>query len=1165
MKVAVNSHSACYKPFQLKGCVSANIFSVVPSSLCALIYCLFRRIELKKITSLSNVLFIMATALAFATATHAQTLLIRQPAISQNHLAFVYAGDIWLSDRNGSNPTRLTTHPADEFAPQFSPDGQSIAFSARYDGNTDVYVMPITGGEPRRLTWHPGVDTVSGWSTDGKRVLFASAREVANGRSNQLYEVSVAGGFEKKIMAALAFEGKYSADGKRIAYRPYRLANSNNAGWRLHRGGSAPPIWIIDPIGEKWEQIPHTNSNDSNPLWSNNDVIFISDRDNVAANLYRYVAATKTVVALTKETIWDVRHAAIHGNKVVYEVGGRLKELDLTTNASRELPINITTQAPQARAQYKDAAANTTSARLSATGKRVLITARGDVFTVPVKDGSVRNITSTSGVREKDALWSPDGKKLAYISGADMRHALVIRDQLGAGNMQTYALGMEATARKNGQRGYFNLLAYAPDAKRIIYADNMLNLYAIDTATGVSALIDNRIRRGAWVVSFSPDSRYLAYSISGENYMGRIVIYDFVNSRATTVTDALSFADNPVFGGSDYLYFTASINTGPAVVGLDMSSQERPVRDGLYALVLSNEGKSPMAPRTGDEEDTKDTKDANKDTAKPTPNAAPATPASTTPVPLKPPKPTRIDFDGLSSRVVALPVAERNYDSLSVAADGGLFYIERRAPGASIDPPEADGGNAPNGELVRFNFEERKPKMLRAGVQSISLSADGKKILLQGARGRLEIADANEKLETKPIDTAQVGMVVDPRAEWQQIFDEVWWMQLEFFYDANMHGLDWNAIRQRYQPFVKHVQRREDLNDVMRDMIAELQVGHNNIGGGDVNRERPSAVGLLGADFSVLNNRYRIQTIHAGDRWNPQMRSPLGVAGLGVKEGDIILSINGRDVTADTNLYAYLENTVGRQVSITISSGASGTVAPTRTIVVQPIASEAALRQWTWVEKNRVAVDKASSGRVAYVYLPDTGGDGYKFFNRMFFAQVDRDAIIVDDRRNGGGQAANYVTEVLGRAHLGGWKDRAGLVFETPGGAIYGPKAMLIDQDAGSGGDFLPYAFKRTGLGPLIGKRTWGGLIGISNNPPLLDGGTMSVPFFRFFTPEREWRIENEGTAPDIDVELDPLAVNRGEDTQLNTAIKNVMDRLAKENATRRLRVAPPPPAALGK
>ena len=1092
----------------------------------------------------------------------AETMLIRQPALSATHLAFVYAGDIWLADRSGNNPRRLTTHPADELAPHFSPDGQSIAFSTRYDGNTDVYVVSIDGGEPKRLTWHPSADTVNGWSADGRRVLFSSPREIMNGRSNQLYEIAVDGGFEKKIMAAQAFEGRWSADGRRLAYRPYRTAHSNNAGWRLHRGGSAPPIWIIDPVSNAWERIPHTNSNDANPLWVGDDVVFISDRDNVAANLYRYRAADKSVTQLTLEKSADVRSATLHGDVVVYEVGGRLKELNLTTKVLRELPISVNVQAIQARAQWKDAASNTTSARLSASGKRVVLAARGEVFTVPVKDGSVRNITQTSGVREKDGLWSPDGLRVAYISDAGLKHSLVIRDQLGQDKGRTLTMGVE------GRGGYFALQAWSPDGKRIVYTDNLLNLYAVDLASGATRILDNRQRRGGWSVSFSADSRYLAYAIAGANYMTRIRIHDFTSAKSVTVTDGLAQADGPVFGGSEYLYFTASINTGPAIVGLDMSSQERPIRDGIYALILAADGKSPMAPRTADEEEKKEEKKDAKAEDKPTSTAA-VTPAGVAdagkevPKPASPKqKPTKIDFAGLSDRVVALPVSERNYDSLAVASDGALFYIERRQPGASNDAPDPEAGFGPQGgELVRFNFEERKPTNLKSGVTGISMSADGKKILLQLPRGRLEIADAGAKLEAKPIDTAEVGAVIDPRQEWQQIFDEAWWMQKEFFYDSTMHGLDWNAVRAKYAPMLKHVQRREDLNDLMRDMIAELQVGHNNVGGGDVHRERPANTGLLGADFAVENNRYRIKTIYAGDRWNPFMRAPLAVPGIGVAEGDYLISVNGRELTGSDNLYAALENTVGRQVTLGVAKDAAAKV---NSVVVQPIASESALRQWNWIEKNRQAVERASNGRVAYVYLPDTAGDGYKHFNRMFFAQVEKDAVIVDDRRNSGGQAANYVTDVLSRTYLAGWKDRAGMIFETPAGAIHGPKAMLIDQDAGSGGDFLPYAFKRMGLGPLIGKRTWGGLIGISANPPLIDGGNMTVPFFRFFTPEKEWRVENEGVAPDFDVDLDPTAVNRGRDVQLEAAIKNVMDRLAATTTTEQ-RKRPPVPAALGK
>ena len=518
----------------------------------------------------------------------------------------------------------------------------------------------------------------------------------------------------------------------------------------------------------------------------------------------------------------------------------------------------------------------------------------------------------------------------------------------------------------------------------------------------------------------------------------------------------------------------------------------------------------------------------------------------------------RIDFEGLQQRTVALPLPEQGYDSLAVSADGSLWYLETRAPGVRLDAPDFESSG--NNDLIRFSFEDRKPKTMKQNLLSFNLSADGKKILLQYNKGKLEISDAVEKMDTKPIETAQVGMLIDPRQEWQQIFDEVWWMEKEYFYDANMHGLDWDAVRTRYQAQLQYVQRREDLNELLREMIGELQVGHNRVGGGDVHREKPVATGLLGADFVVENDRYRIKTIYPIDRWNPFMKSPLAVPGLGVKEGDYVLAINGQALSAKQNIYALLENTVGKQVTLTVGTDASGK--GSRNVVVQPIASEASLRQWNWIERNREAVNKATDGKVAYVYLPDTAGEGYKHFNRMFFAQADKAALIVDDRRNSGGQAANYVIDVLLRPYLSGWKDRDGLVFDTPGGAIYGPKAMLIDQDAGSGGDFLPYAFKRTGLGPLIGKRTWGGLIGISANPPLIDGGSLVVPFFRFYTPEREWRVENEGVAPDVDVELDPTEVNKGRDTQLEAAIQSVMQRLKTSKA---IRVPPPPAATLGK
>ena len=1088
----------------------------------------------------------LAAALCITTAASAAapTLLLRQPSVSAEHLVFVYGGDLWRSDRNGQNAVQLTAQAAAEFSPKISPDGKLIAFSAAYDGNTDVYVMPIEGGAPQRLTFHPGADVVNGWSADGQRVLFASAREIANSRSNQLYEVALTGGAERKVMEAVAYEGSWSPDGKRLAYRPYRQANNGPSGWRQHRGGTTTPIWIIDPASsataQNFEVVPHVNATDINPVWAGGELVFISDRADGAANLFAYSPATKALRQLTRETQWDVHSVASSGSVLVYEAGGQLKELDLASGKGRNLTLTLSPSGPQARVQWKDASKTLTSARLSATGKRVLISARGEVFSVPVKDGSVRNLTNTSGVREKDALWSPDGLRVAYISetgtGLQMRHQLLLRDAAGLDSPKTLSLG---DGDKNSSGSYFTLLAWSPDAKRLVVQDNHLHLYSVDAATGKRQLVGTSALRADFNIAFSADSRWLAYTVVGANHLNQIRLHEMQSGKDEPLTDGLAHADNPVFanaGGSDLLYFTASINAGPTRVGLDMSTQERPLRSGIFVAVLAADGKSPLLPKAGDEwaakkdeakkDDKKDDKKADKKADKPAE---------------KPAKSVNIDFDGLSQRIVGLPVAERDYDSLAVAADGALLYLERRQPGISNEPPEAESDD--NATLYRFDFDEHEAKSLKVGIKDFDLSADGKKLLIRYAKGKLEIADAVEKLAAKPIELGQLRMRINPRDEWQQIFDETWWMERDFFYDPKLHGLDWDGVYKRYQPLLAHVQRREDLNDLLVEMIGELQVGHNRIGGGDVHKEPSAQVGLLGADFRMDDKgNYRIKTILRGDRWNPFLKAPLAAPGLGVKEGDALLAINGHPLAGTTNLFALLENTVEKQTVLTLSSDPALKI--TRQVTVEPVASESRLRQWAWIERNRQYVDQQSGGRVAYVYLPDTAGEGYEHFNRMFFAQTTKQALIVDDRRNSGGQAANYVIDVLRRSYLSSWKDRDGLVYDTPGGAIYGPKAMLIDQDAGSGGDFLPYAFKRLELGPLIGKRTWGGLIGIAANPPLIDGGQLVVPFFRFYTPDGQWRVENEGVAPDLDVELDPVGVNQGRDSQLDAAIANVLARL---------------------
>ncbi|MEO0549781.1 MAG: PDZ domain-containing protein [Pseudomonadota bacterium] len=1088
-------------------------------------------------------------ALASAAATftiaaaQAETKLLGSPALSDSHLAFTYAGDIYIANRDGSEPRRLTSHAAEERSPIFSPDGQTLAFTGAYHDQTDVYTISIDGGQPERLTWHPGNDEAISWLPDGNSIAFISRRETNHGRSSQLYAVETDGGLPNKMMEARIFHGELSPDGTQIAYMPYRPAYNalygGTSGWRGYRGGSSPSITILDIESNTAQFVPGERVNDIEPMWLDGQVYFVSDRDQKVLNIHVFDPATGSITKVTDETVWDIRSADAHDGTIVYEAGGELKQLDVATGSVQTLSITLNPDLPQLQPAWKSVARQITNASISKTGQRVAVTARGEVFSIPVEYGSTRNVSNSSGVREYDATFSNDGLRLAYIVEADGIQKLVIEDQSGRGETEELVLGPD----------FYSIRAWTGDDELIIVEDNKLNVMAVDAENGLKTPILTNYRRqwgpGETGISASPDGRWLAVTREEPNFQRNLYLYDFEESELTRVTDYMADVGSPAFSkDGKHLFFAASTNSGPSQVGLDMTTQEQPYRAGLYVITLEADGTSPLAPRTGDEE-AKEEDDENGDEE----NGEDA---------------IVIDLETLNQRIEALPVAQASYADLATGADGALYYIKYVQPGSQI--PNPGQPLQAEAELVRFDFDDRDAKTVGGNLVEFDMSADGKTVLVLTATGQFSTAEVGEALKSKsaemtPLDLSGLQMRIDPREEWAQIFDDVWRMQPNFFYDPNLHGLDWIAIYERYRPLVDHAGRREDLNRILAEMIAELEVGHNRVGGGDVYNGASESTGLLGADLTLTNGRTQIARIYNGENWNPNINAPLSRPGIDVSEGDFILAVNGREVGENDNVFELLAGTTGQQTVLEIADTADGRNA--RDVLIEPTGNEFALRLWAWVEGNRKAVDAATDGRVGYVYLPNTTTAGYTFFNRMFFAQTDKDAMIIDERSNGGGQAANYITDVLSRTYLSGWKDFAGATFRTPGGAMFGPKIMLIDQDAGSGGDFLPYSFREMEIGTLMGTRTWGGLIGIAANPMLVDGGFLTVPYFRFFDADFEWTVENQGVAPDIEVTLDPVLTNLGRDSQLEAAITEIQSQMVT-NPSPVPNTAPAYPTQLG-
>ena len=1064
-------------------------------------------------------LLIFGSSTSFATNT-TDTRMLSQPAISNTNIAFIYAEDLWVANLDGSQPRRLTVDEGIESNPLFSPDGKLIAFSAQYDGNTDVFIVPVEGGVPVRLTWHPGIDNAKGFTPDGKSVLFTSQRAVFTNRYAQLFTVPVNGSFPTQLEIPNAFHASYSPNGKFMAYNPISDAFRQ---WKNYRGGQTSNIWIFSFQDKSVVKIPQPEGgcNDTGPQWMGDKVYFRSDR-NGEFNLFSYDVASKDVKSLPSMKDFPIINMSAGGGKIIIEQAGYLHLFDPSSTTYKRLTIGIAADLLELRPRFVKGGTYIRSADISPSGSRAVFDFRGEIITVPAEKGDPRNLTQTTGAHEKFPAWSPDGKSIAYFSDASGEYELHIKSQDGKGDARAIRL--------NGT-GFYAYPRWSPDSKRISYVDNGRNLYALDVASGVSKKIDSdelyipgafRELFGDW----SADSKWIVYSKVLDTNFKKILLYSVDQGKSFAVTDGLSDASEPVFDPSGkYLFFFASTDAGPVVNWFDQSNNDMRSNNSIYLLTLQKETVSPFA-KESDEEDAKAEK---KETPKT--ETSDKKDKKDAPEPEKKIEAVRIDLENILNRIVDFPIKAGNYRGLDMGKEGELLYISYANDGT--------------GTLHKYDMKKRKDSDVME-LDSYNLSADGKKMLYVKTNA-WAISPAGEKPETGKgmLNTADIQVKIEPITEWPNIFNEAWKVNRDYFYDPGMHGADWPAMKKKYAEFIPDLSCRSDLNTIIQWMCSELAVGHHRVTapGEKLNNPQTVSGGLLGADYTISNNRYQLKKIFGGLNWNPNLRSPLTEPGVNAKVGDYILAVNGKDVTATENIYKLFEATAGKIVELAI--GPNPNYTGSRVVKVVPVETENALRNRDWVEGNLKKVNEATNGQVAYVYVPNTAGLGHEYFKRYFFPQANKKAIIIDERFNGGGQLADYYIELLQKPYQAHWSLRYGKDLKSPSASIQGPKVMIIDETAGSGGDMLPWMFRKFKVGTLVGKRTWGGLVGILGFPEFIDGGGVTAPNLGIWTKDG-FIVENVGVPPDIEVEQLPSEVIKGNDPQLQKAIEVALKELEK-------------------
>ncbi|PKV48696.1 tricorn protease [Aquimarina sp. MAR_2010_214] len=1042
--------------------------------------------------------------------------MIQYPDVSDSHICFTYADDLWIVNKQGGTAHRLTTKAGRETKGKFSPDGKTIAFNANYDGNHDIYTIPVTGGVPKRITTHGMSDNIKAWTKDGNFLIYTSRMESGKQRFSKAFKISVNGGLPVRIPISKVEELDLHVNGDLVAMTDKsRLGRS----WKRYRGGMASDIYLFDIKTLTSENITNNDSNDELPMWNNDDLYYLSDKDTSKKfNIWKYNLQSKQHEQITFFKEFDIERPSIGKSEIVFEAGGTLYLLDVVTKTTKEISISAIGDFTGLKPQVKKAEKYIHSVGIAPDGNRIIVGARGDIFSVPKKDGITKNLTRTSGIAERYPSWSPNGRYIAYWSDKTGEYELMVRDLKN---------NTEKQISKQGP-GFRYQLFWSPDSKKLIFVDQEMHIKLANITNNTITEIDQEIQLfqgglSGFSVSWSNDSKYITYANSHENGNQHIIIYDIDKKKKNTITSAFYDDGNPVFSvDNEYIYCTTNRTFDPVYSDYD-NSWTYPnatkigiiplTKDTVHPIELKNDE---VAINEGDKkkEDTKDKKKEEEDQKV---------------------KPIRIDFNGIESRMIILPVELGNTGGIS-AAKGKIIFLKNPRTGSKDE----------KSVLKYYDFEEDEEKTILENVDDYELSFDNNSILVfsEEKMGIIEVAK-DQSLEDY-IDTSNMEMTVNPKEEWRQIFTDIWRLERDFFYDKNLHGLDWEAMKKKYEPLIEYAASRNDLNKITGALIAELNASHTYRGGGDVVSSTNKSTGYLGVDWEMHQGKYRIKKIIMPAPWDTEVKSPLRKPGVLVEEGDYILRINGIELTEYADPYVALEGKANETIEITVSKTPDGK--NSKKYLVQPIKSEARLRNLAWIEKKRKYVEEKSGGRIGYIYVPSTGIDGQEELVRMFYAQHHKDGLIIDERFNNGGQIPDRFVELLNRPLLSYYKVREGKDWAWPPRGHYGPKAMLINGWSGSGGDAFPDYFKKRKVGPLIGTRTWGGLIGISGAPELIDGGYVTVPTFRMYNPDGTWFAEGHGVEPDIHVPENPGKDAQGIDVQLDRAINEVLKTLKESD-----------------